>query len=115
MSVVLTPSWKKGKKLAALLSNDGEYITTVHFGDSAYSDYTQHKDRNRMERYIARHEPKSDIGSTKSSSGFRSEDWNYTGIFTPGFWSRWILWNKPSLVDSILDTEKRFKLKISII
>lgn len=78
MSVVLTPSWKKGKKLAALLSNDGEYITTVHFGDSAYSDYTQHKDRNRMKRYIARHEPKSDIG-------FRSEDWNYTGILLQDF------------------------------
>jgi hypothetical protein len=40
------------------------------------------------------------------------ENWNKSGIHTAGFWSRWILWNKPTLQESINDVEKRFNIKI---
>jgi hypothetical protein len=40
------------------------------------------------------------------------EDWNNP---SPGFFSRWLLWNKPSLKASIKDTEKRFNIKIHLI
>jgi len=71
---------------------------TIHFGADGYSDYTIHKDRERMLRYNNRHK--------------KNENWNKSGINTAGFWAKWILWNKPSLLSSIKDTEKRFKIKI---
>ena len=40
------------------------------------------------------------------------ETWTKKGINTPGFWSRWLLWNKPSLRASIKDMEARFGIKI---
>ena len=70
----------------------------IHFGADGYSDYTKHKDEKRMKRYIARHKPR--------------EDWTNRGIKTAGFWSRWILWNKPSLQSSIKETEKKFNIDI---
>ena len=56
--------------------------------------------RTEKERqnYIARHKVR--------------ENWNKSGIHTAGFWSRWILWNKPTLQESINDVEKRFNIKI---
>ena len=71
---------------------------TIHFGAKDYSDYTKHKDPERKERYITRHK--------------KTENWNKSGITSAGFWSRWILWNKPTLKGSISDTEKRFNIKI---
>ena len=55
----------------------------VQFGANGYSDYTIHKDYDRMLRYIARHKTR--------------EDWTISGIYTPGFWSKHLLWNKPSI------------------
>jgi len=45
------------------------------------------------------------------------EDWNKSGIKTPGFYSRWILWEKSTLkasVDALNKTYKdvHFKLKV---
>lgn len=71
----------------------------VHFGAAGYSDYTKHKNPERKEKYVARHSA--------------NEKWGTNGLLTAGFWARWILWNKPSLDDSIRDTEKRFGIKIT--
>ena len=70
----------------------------VDFGASGYSDYTLHKDPNRKENYLSRHSAR--------------ENWTKSGIETAGFWSRWLLWNLPSLKDSIRDIEKRFNITI---
>jgi len=40
------------------------------------------------------------------------ETWSKSGVKTAGFWSKWILWNKPGLNASISDTRRRFGLKI---
>jgi hypothetical protein len=74
---------------------------TIHFGASGMSDYTIHKDYDRMLRYENRHHSR--------------ENWSKNGINTPGWWSKWILWNLPSLNSSIKNTEKRFKIKIKYI
>ena len=71
---------------------------TVKFGASGYSDYTLHKTPKRKELYIARHRVR--------------ENWNKSGIYTRGFWSRWLLWNKPTIQSSIADIQKRFNVKI---
>lgn len=66
----------------------------VYFGSAGMSDYTIHKDEERKLRYIKRH-------ST-------NENWGKSGINTAGFWSRWYLWNLPTLKASYEDIKKRF-------
>jgi hypothetical protein len=65
----------------------------VYFGAAGYSDFTLHKDEARKLRYIKRH---------------NNEDWSKSGIDTAGFWSRWLLWHKPSIKESYEDIKKRF-------
>lgn len=66
----------------------------IHFGASGYEDFTTHKDKKRKELYINRHQ--------------KRENWGKSGINTAGFWSRWLLWNKPTLNESYKDIQKRF-------
>ena len=74
---------------------------TVHFGLKGFSDYTIHKDRERMKRYVTRH--------AGSASGLRSrrENWSRSGAKTAGFWSRWLLWSKPSMQGALGVIRKR--------
>lgn len=99
----LEPSDKKTKKwMLTYLNPDTKKINTIYFGQAKASDMTKHKSEKRKKNYISRH---SGMG----------EDWSKSGIYTPGFYSRWILWNLPDLEDSIADTEKRFNIKIHLI
>jgi hypothetical protein len=70
----------------------------VSFGADGFEDFTTHGDEERKKNYLARHKPR--------------EDWTKRGIKTAGFWSRWLLWNKPSIEASIEDIEDRFNVKI---
>ena len=65
---------------------------TVHFGRKGYSDYTIHKDPARMRRYLTRHRTR--------------ENWTRSGATTAGFWSRWLLWSRPSFRQAPKQTEK---------
>lgn len=91
--VILEKSKNSTKKYAVKVGNK-----TVNFGAKGYSDFTIHKDVDRMHRYENRHKSR--------------ENWTKSGIKTAGFWSKWILWNKPSLNASIKDTERRFGIRI---
>ena len=71
---------------------------TVQFGAKGYSDYTIHKDKERMKRYDSRHKPR--------------ENWTKSGMDTAGFWSKWILWSKPSLNTAVSYTSKKFNITI---
>lgn len=83
-------------------ANDGKhkyYIITksgkkVKFGAIGYSDFTQHKDEARKQRYINRHK--------------KNENWNDKD--SAGAWSRWLLWNKPSIKESYADIKRRFSI-----
>jgi len=70
----------------------------VDFGQKGYSDFTIHKDPLRMKRYLNRH---SGMGET----------WESKGLETAGFWSRWLLWSKPSLESSKKFMSTKFKIK----
>jgi hypothetical protein len=70
----------------------------VRFGRKGYSDYTIHKNCERMKRYITRHRSR--------------ENWTRTGAKTAGFWSRWLLWSKPSFRAALRQTEKVLGKKI---
>jgi hypothetical protein len=91
--VYLQKSNKNGKKYMVYI--DGK---TVHFGATGYSDYTIHKDKERMQRYNSRHKAK--------------ENWTKSGIKSAGFWAKWLLWNKPTLSESITATSKKFGIII---
>ncbi len=88
MNVIIKPSHLSDKKFDAII--DGR--KTIPFGAKNYSDYTIHKDKDRKQRYLARH--KND---------------NYNNPLYPSFYSTHLLWNKPTLTESIRDTNSRFK------
>lgn len=90
----IIPSNDKKHKFKAVFLNENGRTKTVQFGAYGYSDYTQHKDSDRKDRYIARHESR--------------ENWDKAD--TAGALSRWILWNKPTLEASISDYKRRFNL-----
>lgn len=70
----------------------------IYFGDSKYENYTIHQDLDRKKRYLSRHE--------------KNEDWHDPE--TPGFWARWLLWNKHTLLESIQDLKQKFGIHLVI-
>lgn len=83
----------KPDKKFYIITNDNK---KVYFGSAGMSDFTIHKDEVRKLKYVVRHQ--------------KRENWTKTGIDTPGFWSRWYLWNKPTLKASYEDIKKKFLL-----
>ena len=88
MNVIITPSIKNDKKFTALI-NDKK---TIHFGAKLYEDYTIHKDDKRKKAYLSRH--KND---------------NTQNPLYAGFYATNLLWNKPTLKESIQSTNNKFK------
>lgn len=86
--------YKTGPKKFYVVTPDDKIIS---FGANGYEDFTIHKDPVRKEKYIMRHTVR--------------EDW--TNLNKAGTWSRFLLWNKPTLKGSIRDMESRFNIKIS--
>ena len=90
----LTKSPLVQKKFRVILP-DGR---KVDFGAKGYSDYTLHKDKERMKRYIIRHQ--------------KRENWTKSGVATAGFWSRCVLWSEPNLRAAIRKTQRVLGNKI---
>ena len=91
MLALLLKSDKSGKKYKLLIDKH-----TVHFGDSAYKDFTQHADNHRKDLYLKRHS--------------KREDWD--DPLTAGFWARWLLWNQKSVAKSIQYIKTHFDIKV---
>ena len=91
----LRPSKRADKKWEVEM--DGK---TIHFGEQGYSDFTRHGDEARKERYLKRHRP--------------TEDWSKSGIETPGFWARHILWAEPSIQQSARKVRERFGVNLRV-
>jgi len=91
MKVEIVPATDGKHKWVAVFDD----TKRVPFGAHGMSDYTIHKNRLRRARYLQRHEA--------------NEDWD--NPVTAGALSRWILWNKPSLQESIQDFKRKFNLQ----
>jgi hypothetical protein len=91
MKVYLSESHRKDKKFQIVVNGK-----TIHFGQKGYEDFTIHGDPKRLINYINRHK--------------KNEDWSNPD--SPGFFSRWLLWNKPTLQESIADVKRRFGLQV---
>ena len=89
MNVIIKPSNRKEKKYMAIVDDS----KTIHFGQAGASDYTLHKDKERTQRYIKRHRA--------------NEDWS--NPLTPGFYSRWVTWEKPTLKEAVSNINHKFK------
>lgn len=88
------PSSDPDKKLDVTIEQPSGREKTIRIGAKGMDDFTKTHDEEQKERYISRHHAR--------------EDWTQSGILSSGFWSRWLLWNKPSLSASIADVKKRF-------
>jgi len=83
----------KHKYEAIFLNTENNREKTVKFGAAGYEDFTTHGDEKRKERYIKRHDKRED----------------FENPITAGSLSRYILWNKPTIEDSLKDYLKLFK------
>ena len=91
--ISIKPSDRPNKKYMAMFEDKHEF-RIVYFGASGYTDYTTNHDDEKKRLYLLRHR--------------KNENWN--DPISAGALSRWILWNKPTLNDSISDFKKRFNL-----
>jgi hypothetical protein len=94
--ISLEPSNIKNKKWTAVFKSNTYYHKTVHFGDSRYKDFTQHKDKKRMELYRKRHQHDNLDDPTSS-----------------GALSYFILWSKPDFREGLINYLEQFQLGIS--
>jgi hypothetical protein len=97
---------KKHKWEVKLYNTETKKMNTVKFGAYGMKDYTIYNKEEgkkiadtKKKAYIARH---SGMG----------EDWTKEGINTAGFWSRWLLWEKPTIEESLKALIKKFNIKI---
>jgi hypothetical protein len=91
VEVVITKSDKTDNKMKAIINGKN----TVHFGQAGASDMTQHKNEERKQRYIDRHQ--------------KRENWGTTGYESAGFYAKHVLWNKKTLKASVDDMNSKFK------
>ena len=95
MKVTITDSSNPKKKLMAIFTDDdGKKIKTTHFGQAGADDYTITKDKEQRTRYRNRHKKDLDTNDYKKA----------------GYLSWFLLWNKPTLTESIKKYKKRFNL-----
>jgi len=92
MNIIIKKSVNPLKKYDAFIDNK-----KISFGANGMSDYTINKDKDRKNRYLDRH--KKD---------------NYNNPLYPSFYSTNLLWNKPTLNESIKDTNKKYNVNIKL-
>ena len=109
VSVDIVPSTRKDKKFMGIFKNkENKNIKKIHFGASGYRDYTLLSDKN-SDFYIEDVNKRNEVKTLYINRHKKRENWEVPD--NSGSLSRWILWNKPTLNESIEDYKKRFKLK----
>ena len=89
MVIYISESTHRGKKWMA----QAEGQRTVHFCQRGADDFTIHRNEAARQAYIARH---------------GKENWGRTGVMTPGWLSRYLLWEKPSLDEAIAAASRMY-------
>ena len=96
MKVIIKKSTNPKKKYMAIFyDKNKKKVKTTYFGQSGASDFIQHKDKSRKQRYLSRHRDR--------------EKWN--DYMSAGSLSRYILWGEPTLRASIKKYKKKFNLE----
>ncbi len=84
-TVIISKSRKPDKRLKADFGGK-----TIHFGAKGGSTYVDHKDTKTKANWEARHKVRE----------------NWKDYDTPGALSKHVLWNKPTIKDSIKDLNR---------
>ena len=92
LTYIVGPSTRADKKMMVTLPSG----RVIYFGAAGAEDYTTHRDPARRASYIARHRPR--------------EAWDDEN--TAGFWSRWVLWQEPTLRAALVAVAKRLNAKV---
>ena len=91
----VTASKDKNKRYSAhFIKKDDGKIKVVSFGSPDHDNFTIHKDEKRKRAYLARH--KKDLRTNDPTRA--------------GYLSYFLLWNKPTLRQSIRDFKQKFNL-----
>lgn len=90
----ITASKNKKKRHDAHFKKDDGKIKVVSFGSPDHDNFTIHKNEKRKRAYLARH--KKDLETNDETRA--------------GYLSYYLLWNKPTLRESIKDYKTRFNL-----
>ena len=91
MIIYISESGRANKKWKA----ETEGHRAVHFGQRDAGDFTIHRDEAARKAYIARHS--------------KPENWGRTGVMPPGWVSRYLLWEKPSLDEAIAAASRKYR------
>ena len=84
-----------GKKFRAIFyDKETDKVKHTDFGASGYDDYTKTHDKEQRERYRERH--KKDLDTDDPTRA--------------GFLSYYLLWNKPTLAESVRKYKKMFSM-----
>ena len=96
----LTESNRKNKKYKIVFYNiDSFNRITSHFGSKNSETFLDHKDESKKKNYIKRHAP------NESKIWFDKTKW-----FAPASLSVRLLWNKPTLKESLKEYKKHYNL-----
>jgi len=92
-SFEVSDSNNKNKKLKVVIYKDGIKVKTIHVGDNRYNDYIIYYKNSgpsfansRKEAYLKRHHKEDN-----------------SNPLTNAYWAKNLLWNKPTLEESISD------------
>ena len=88
------------KKFTIILyhADDGKKRKTLQIGQAGAEDFTLGASETKKNSYIKRHQARENHG--------------ISGITTRGFWAKNLLWNQPTITESIKDIEKKFDVDI---
>ncbi len=78
--------------------DDGKKRKTLQIGQAGAEDFILGASETKKNSYIKRHQARENHG--------------ISGIATRGFWAMHLLWNQPTITESIKDIEKRFDVDI---
>ena len=92
MEALLSNSNKPNKKYTIVIYNNGRK-RTFHFGSHSIEDYTQHRSKSKKAKYLEKHHEN-------------------VNPFSVAFWNQHLLWNKPSIDESVKDVKKKHNIHI---
>ena len=114
IKVHLERSNLKSKKYAVTIYNGNQAPVRVNFGAQGYNDFTTltgtpaENEKKRL-AYIARHGKRTTKTKYHTRLTERAEDWQ--NPYTAGMWSRWLLWEKPSVEAAKKNITKMFNIE----
>jgi hypothetical protein len=73
----------------------------IYCGNTRSPDYTDHKNLSLAVCYHRAH--------------YQDEDWSPAANGQENFWTRWLLWNKPTVREAIVDMTDKFGFKFHLI